>query len=198
MTLSEAIETVLELQKRWSARKTPDMDTRASLIEHTIPELLTGAAKTDGFNVEGGAGAGFNNRVAWVRVFRPDFSPTPTEGWYAVFLFAGDGSAVFLSLNQGTTDWMKGRSARKDSKTLSARRDAARSCLIGLERSLDGLLTQIELHDPGDLGKGYEYGNVFALKYAQGSIPPDETLHSDLSRVLGLLKDLYLGDIEEA
>jgi hypothetical protein len=50
MTLSEAVENVLELQKSWSARKTPDMEKRAVLIEHTVPELLSEAAKTYGFN----------------------------------------------------------------------------------------------------------------------------------------------------
>jgi hypothetical protein len=113
MTLTSAIENVLNLQKHWTANKTTDMGNRGEIIRNTIPELLKPLAERYGLKAEGGSGIGKNNRVPWVRVFNPAFSPSPTGGWYAAFLFAADGSAVFLSLNQGTTDRSDGTTTRK-------------------------------------------------------------------------------------
>jgi 5-methylcytosine-specific restriction enzyme MrcB-like protein len=107
-----------------------------------------------GSTVQGGAGAGYNNRVAWVRVFRPDLSPTPRDGWYVVFLFAADGSAVSLSLNQGTTDWSSGRRLQKDALGIAARREEARSFLQALRGPLvSDLSRDISLADPGELAR---------------------------------------------
>jgi hypothetical protein len=85
----------------------------------------------------------------------PEWSPKATEGWYVVYLFAADGSAVFLSLNQGTTDWINGGAVAKDPKVLAERSEAARSVLRKSALNLDAISPEIELRDPGNLGKGY-------------------------------------------
>src|SRR5438874_4801294 len=52
--------------------------------------------------IGGSDGKGKKTRVPWVRLYDPRFSPRATKGWYVVFLFAADGSSLFVSLNQGT------------------------------------------------------------------------------------------------
>jgi hypothetical protein len=194
VTLSQALEEVLKYQRSWTAIKTPDMEARGRLIRNTIPELLSESASASGYKVEGSAGAGSNNRVPWVRIFHPKLSPKPTEGWYAVFLFAADASAVFLSLNQGTTSWANGRGTPKEHVEITGRRDEARGVLLDRGRPIEALLPEIVLGDPGQLGRSYEAGNVYALRYEAGKIPVDTQLGIDLARVLALLQDLYSSD----
>src|SRR5262249_19638557 len=117
--LREALQSVLELQKYWTAHTTPEMQERAILVRNRIPLFLEPVADAWQFKVQGGPGSGSNNRVPWVRVFNPELSPSPQEGWYAVLLFAADGATVFLSLNQGTTDWSGGRSKPKDQEAVA-------------------------------------------------------------------------------
>jgi 5-methylcytosine-specific restriction protein B len=184
--LREAMQSVLELQKHWTAHTTPDMQERGLLIRNRIPALLEPIADVRHFKVEGSAGAGSNSRVPWVRVFRLDMSPSPQKGWYAVFLFAADGGAVFLSLIQGTTDWSGGRGKPKDHEVLAARSERARVILGQSGANVKGLSHDIRLSDPL-LGRAYERGTVIAFEYRSGAMPPDDTIIADLSQILELL-----------
>ena len=121
----------------------------------------------------------------------PVFRPVATDGWYVVFLFAADGSAVFLSLNQGTTKFVKGSSVPLDPELLQARVNDARAKLNSGTISVAGLLQSIDLKDPGNKGGGYERGNAYATKYDADKIPQDSTILADSSRLLDLLKVLY-------
>jgi hypothetical protein len=170
------------------------MQQRGELVRTTIPALIQPIAARYGYSVQGKDGAGRKTRVAWVRVFRPDLSPKATEGWYAVFLFAADGSAVFISLNQGTTDWVNNELIPKDPATLAARTKQARSILETSGHNVQGLAGQVQLHDLGELGEGYERGNVYAIGYSAGAISSDEKIHADLSLILDLLTEVYAAD----
>src|SRR5437899_1584293 len=107
-TLQDALQSVLNLQGKWSAENTQPMQERGNLIRNGIPALLKPLAQRDGMDVEGRDGAGKKTRVPWLRLYDPRFSPHATDGWYVVLLFAADGSAVFLSLNQGTMKFLNG------------------------------------------------------------------------------------------
>ncbi len=185
--LQDAMESVLELQIHYKAHTTPEMQARGELIRNRIPALLRLIADGRQLKVQGGSGAGSNNRVPWVRVYSPDMSPSPQDGWYAAILFATDGSAAFISLIQGTTDWSKGKDKQKNLATLAARSERARTVLTECGLDLEDLSKNIQLHDP-ELGKGYEQGTVFAIRYEVKAIPADETIIDDLSRILNLLE----------
>src|ERR1017187_10324627 len=118
-TLQDSLKSVLTLQGDWSAENTPPMQERGVLIRNGIPAFLEPLALKRGMMVEGSDGAGRKNRVPWVRIYDPRFSPSPMEGWYVVFLIAADGSAVFLSLNQGTTKFLNGSFVPIDPEILS-------------------------------------------------------------------------------
>lgn len=53
--------------------------------------------------VKGSAGQTNLARVPWCAVLDPAVTETAQAGYYVVYLFAADGSAVSLSLNQGAT-----------------------------------------------------------------------------------------------
>jgi 5-methylcytosine-specific restriction protein B len=188
--LTQAIETVLKLQHQWTAVKTPAMDERGELIRSTIPRLLRPLADGRSHEVQGSSGAGSNNRVPWVRIYRPELSPSPQEGWYVVLLFSANGAALYLALTQGTTEWGKGRGIQIKSDVLLERSVQARSILRDARLDLEGLIERIELHDPG-LGKGYELGTAFALRFAADNVPADEILLAGATRMLDLAECLY-------
>jgi hypothetical protein len=146
--LTDGLRAVLDLQHEWTAVKTPAMDTRGELIRSRLPNLLRSLADGRHFEVYGSSGAGSNSRVPWVRIFNPDLSPSPQEGWYLVILFAADGSAVYIALIQGTTDWAKGRGANRDAAVLLARSQQIRLLLRQSGLDLNGLLENIQLKIP--------------------------------------------------
>jgi hypothetical protein len=188
-TLTMALSQVLDLQKSWSKDNTPAMQERGRLVRDEIPQLLReslDALDTEGWEVEGRDGSGLKTSVPWVRIFDSVKSPSATQGWYVVFLFAADGSSVYLSLNQGTTEFKGGAFVPRDVSDISDRVTSARSALTG-QRLSTRLLTEIQLKDGGKLGAGYERGNVYAYGYKRGALPSDDELRSDLATMLNLL-----------
>lgn len=190
-TLQDSLKSVLTLQGKWSAENTPQMQERGELIRNAIPALLKPLALKQGMTVEGSDGSGNKNRVPWVRIYDSRFSPSAMEGWYVVFLIAADGSAVFLSLNQGTTKLLNGSLVSIDPEILSDTVKDARSKLNDANSNIAGLLETIQLRDPGNRGWSYEHANAYAIRYDADKIPQDATILTDTSRLLGLLKVLY-------
>jgi hypothetical protein len=197
-TLQDSLKSVLTLQGKWSAENTSPMQERGELIRNGIPALLKPLALKHGTTVEGSDGSGNKNRVPWVRIYDPRFSPSAMEGWYVVFLIAADSSAVFLSLNQGTTKLLNGSFVPIDPEILSDAVKDARSKLSDANINVAGLLETIELRDPGNRGRSYEHGNAYAIRYDAVAIPEDATILSDTSRLLDLLKILYASAVPPA
>jgi 5-methylcytosine-specific restriction enzyme MrcB-like protein len=161
------------------------MSERGLLIRNAAPEWLSGHASDlgdilaiDDFFAEGRDGTGRKTRVPWVRFGSRSLSPRATEGFYVVYLFDALGGAVYLSLNQGTTDFRAGEFVPKPRKVITERADWARSVLAPWLNSLNNATVQIDLHDP-HLGAGYELGNVAAVPYDLGAIPGDASLYAD-------------------
>ena len=107
VSLQSICQQILDLQTHWESENTPEMRERGNLIRTEGPKWLRDLIGTNFFpgielRVEGRDGAGRKSKVPWIRIYSEKHSPSATEGWYVVFLYAADGSAVFLSLNQGT------------------------------------------------------------------------------------------------
>jgi hypothetical protein len=194
-TLQDSLKSVVSLQRNWSALNTAAMRERGEIIRNRLPAQLEELSQRCGMEVEGSDGAGSKNRVPWVRLYDPRLSPNAKEGWYVVFLFAADGSAVFLSLNQGTR---KSMNVPIDPELLHERVTEARAKLSGPEIKLEGLLQTIDLRDPGDKGPSYEHGNTYAIRYENDDIPQDATILYDTSRLLDLLRVLYTSAVPPA
>ncbi len=65
--------------------------------------------------------------MPWTRFASRERSPGATsDDFYIVYLWAFDGSAVYLSLNQGTTDFVNGEYVRKPLEHLGSSRERAR------------------------------------------------------------------------
>ncbi len=181
---------VLDLQSMWSANNTPEMQSRGRLIRNELPQALTtaiaGVAHGSHIEVAGGDGAGSKTRVPWVRLFDPEHSPKATAGWYLVFLFAADGSACYLSLNQGTSRAGYGGTYRaKPMEEIAAATSAARKALA--KSTLTDWSTDLHLADPGAPGKAYEAGSVFCRRYDRETALTDAEIVADISEALEAL-----------
>jgi hypothetical protein len=188
--LPTLLQEVLDLQSEFSDRATPAMVRRGELIRDEIAEVLRGSVAAlpghTGLQVQGRDGTGRKTRVPWVRVYDPAHSPRATTGWYVVFLFSADGRNIYLSLNQGTTEFKNGSFVPRKKEDLIDRAEHARR-LIG---EIPGTLLAIDLADPGGLGDGYAVGNVCAFCYEGNAIPPQDAIREDLRVLLEQLAKL--------
>lgn len=175
------------------------MSERGLLIRNTIPAWLSSHATAlgdilaiDDFFAEGRDGTGRKTRVPWVRFGSRSRSPRATEGFYVVYLFDALGNSVYLSLNQGTTDFLGGEFVPKPREVITERADWALSVLApwldGLD--MDSRTAAVDLHDQ-HLGAGYELGNIAAVTYELNAIPNDANLLADAGTFAEGLRTLY-------
>ncbi len=119
--------------------------------------------------------------IPWVSVMPPG-TKGASEGRYVVYLFAADGSHVFLALSQAVTGQPK-RSLENLADEL--RRDAGEQ---------PDLLEQIDLGASGDLGQKYGLATAYAVDYDAQALPADEELQDDLRRFLKVLDTVLQED----
>lgn len=208
MALFDDFETMFTAAAYFSTVKSAEMDEReetlkfiGSTLDLWLPAELSVGDESTSLRVEIGGRHGGVSPVPWVRVFSPTYSPRATEGFYLVYLFAGDGSRVYLSLNQGTSEFRS--SAMRpinDEQLLLARAAAARQLFDGWSPDLmQGLTPTIDLAVTGlpvgaeskRRSRNYELANVYALPYEADTRLEDEVLRSDLMRMLPFLSSVY-------
>ena len=174
-------------------RRTPSASRGEPLFELFTGSLRDEVALVVGdeitYKTQGSVGAGNWAETPWVGVFDLSVTDSATRGHYVVYLFRADGTAVHLSLNQGTTAVFN-TERRRYKATLQARAQEY-ALLLGLTER-NGLR-----RGPIDLGggrppltPGYEAGNVAAITYDATRIPDDAQLEQDLRRMVDLYSRL--------
>lgn len=98
---------------------------------------------------------------------------TQANGVFVVYLFAADGSAVWLTLNQGSGD---------GANRLRARAAALRPRVATPEVLAAGFSAEPpELRAVGALPKAYTMGAIVSKAYFRGQVPLTDVLHADLT-----------------
>lgn len=164
LLLEEALEAVAN-------RDEPEM-------RRVVGQQLTAAVKRllGDRPVSSGTGFGRTADVPWVGAYANGVHPTAQQGVYAVYLFARDGSAVYLSFNQGT-EHLRGGSAPLRKRALDMR-DAAGVTDPG---------ATVELKSSNARPQAYEAGNAYAIRYDAGAVPDTTVLVRDLERMLAFV-----------
>jgi hypothetical protein len=213
--LCGAIEAVLATAPDYFPTATPAMRRRdtaladmVARLDQILPELSEGLGLAHlGLRAGRGGHQANYSPTAWVRVYASDYSRNAMEGFYIVYLFATDGSAVYLSLNQGTSEFRSNAMRPvNDRAELRARAMEARRSLSEFEgtplMNLATLAMDLTWASTPGVGpesrrrtRNYEDANIIALRYLAGAVPPDEDLTQDLSDMLPLLVLQQQGEI---
>ena len=207
--IAVSMQQILDLASYYSPSSTPHMSKRAEIGNDLATELgnalpgLTGSLGLADLvlRTEPGGRQGYFSPLPWVRVYSPDYAPSAQAGMYLVYLFAADGSRVYLSLMSGTSEFRSGHMrAITDTRVLLARAGEARSALgdliespgaAGAALSIDLGSAGLRSHDSRARARAYEHATILAREYLSGSIPGDGQLLADLAGMLPLLAHLY-------
>ena len=110
---------------------------------------------------------------------------TADSGYYPIYLFRGDFSGFYLSLNQGVGEMME-KDEFEGKEALRARAADFRTQIKGLTDNLGEVTIDLRPSAPNSLTSFYEAGNICAKFYDADSIPVKEELISDFNEMLHL------------
>jgi len=163
-------------------------DPTASLLLAKMPQdihELTSLPR-EIYKIEGSVGKGEISEIPWVCVFHRSITESATTGYYIVYLFRADYSGLYMSLNQGWTQYKNtyGRDART---RIKANAEIIKEKL----RSVEGFdFGEISLSGRTDLATGYELGNICSKYYSVNDLPSSERLIHDLNGLIGVYTEL--------
>ena len=186
--LDEMIQEVLDLNKSYvQDNDAPPMRRRFNLMKNelvpAIQEIvkdnkLSADWKVKGTSFSTGAVLGSPYLFTSSNVHAPQ---APKEGLYLVILFAKDGSAAYLSLNQGVTG--------DKNAPLAENVVACRAKIV--DQLGNATFDPIYMADPGGVGKRYEPSNIASIKYSDHAVPSAEQIFEDVEFMLELQQFLY-------
>jgi 5-methylcytosine-specific restriction enzyme A len=161
----------------------------AEFLTKLIPSQLYTKAKIakDKYKIQGSIGQGNPAEVPWICVFDLDITSSAQDGFYIVYLFKSDMSGVYLSLNQGWTQYEREFGLKEGRLEIVRNANYAKSLL----KSDQGFsYDPIDLMATQALGKGYELGNICSVYYAADNIPSDVEIIDDLRNLMGVYREL--------
>jgi hypothetical protein len=201
----------MNLASGYSYKGSPAMRARDAALHDTaevLRALVGSAAASLGLNhlsldVQHGGRRGSYGPVPWVRIFSKLYAPSAQEGYYLAYLFAADGSRVYLSLMQGTSELRAGkRRPVQNRKLIDSRSAEARSLLRGVAGvsfdAMDTSIVDLGLSGIPSVGsesrdriRNYEAGTIAARCYDGLQVPTGEVHLRDIIEMLTLLAYLY-------
>ncbi|GAA0840890.1 hypothetical protein GCM10009113_06590 [Marinobacter szutsaonensis] len=183
--MNDLQQLLQEITGEWSAAKAeaftnhPLANKFRNEFVNSVKEVV--ADINPKFIVKGSVGAGNWANVPWLSILDPEITTTTQDGVYPVYLFKADGSGVYLSLNQGTTNPAKQFGKRRATQRATEFAENARSQISGL---VQWGQTSIDLLASTSLGKSYEVPNIIAKYYPASAVPDSARLEQDLNEML--------------
>lgn len=171
MRLDEAIQATLSAL---AVRDDSDAGWRSELRERlgVCRDAMSSSTGSD-HSVEYGMGYGSVAQVPWVVILRAGQSAR--QGHYPVLLFARDGSAAFLSLNQGT-----------ELRSIAAIRETTDELRSAMTEAPARFESTIDLRATTAGPRKYEAANLGAFRYETGDIPAESQIREDVVWLLEL------------
>lgn len=160
----------------------PDIDTVGP------KEIRRVASIPDGFRIYGGHGKGNIAHVPWIFIGDRSVTAGAQNGYYIVYLFNAFGKGVYISLNQGWTDYERTFGITKAKleirKSAMYCRELVRSSIINFPNM------DVKLDARTTLAKGYELGHICGKFYSTDTMATDEILVNDLRELMGIYAEL--------
>ena len=154
-----------------------------------IPNAIynTAIVDSDHYLIAGSVGQGNWATVPWICIYDKTITTSATKGVYIVYLLEKEGNSLYLTFNQGCTEIRNTHSKRE---TIQIMRDKATEIASKIDSR--GFLTDENIN----LGSGltelaelYQRGTIFYKEYKKGSIPSEEELRADLSKMMEIYRE---------
>jgi 5-methylcytosine-specific restriction protein A len=161
----------------------------ANALKNELPTQLQKASSLyRGYKFKGSIGQAQMADIPHLCIFDTDITRSAQQGYYIVYLFNENMSSVYLSLNQGWTEYEKRFEQKEGLIQLRKNTVLAQRLLRSVyDFNLDLIKLTARRHR---LGTGYENGNICSKRYDKGSLPTDEALINDLRNLIGVYKEL--------
>lgn len=145
---------------------------------------------SDKYKLQGSIGAGNWAMIPWFAIFDKTETTTAQKGVYLVYLFAADGSRVYLSLMQSYTEL---KTEYHGNQAITDVIEKLRSDTPQSFKARGYIRGDLDLGGPniGELGRNYQRVNILAKVYEKGRIPDDGTLIADLKDMLGKYQEYH-------
>lgn len=158
-------------------------------VRSEIPSCIynTGLVDLEKYLITGSVGQGNWAAVPWICIFDRNITTSATRGVYIVYLLSKDGKSLYLTFNQGCTDIRNSHSKRETINIMREKaaqitnRISSRGFLVSDDVNLGERLT--------DLAEMYQRGSIFYRKYEIDSLPSEEDLRDDLSKMMDIYKE---------
>lgn len=158
-----------------------------NFVRREIPQAINNLEIFDNgsYLISGSVGQGNWASVPWIGIFYKQITTSATKGIYIVYLLSTDCSRLYLTFNQGCTDF---RNSHTKKETINYLRENAEK----LSSQIDGRSflsdENIDLgNDITDLGLFYQKGTIYYKKYDIDQIPEENELIDDLKK----MADIY-------
>lgn len=199
MSLHETLQAIVSLQREHTSVNSPAMARRGELVRKELKseilerrlDLANALGRYgDDLGAEGSDGIGRKSLVPWTRLFSRRMSPTPTRGWYVVYLFHPDASGVSLCLSHAST-------TAKDGNFQSRSQTETEELVAWAQSVLRGeFVADLAVREGVSLGRhrlaaAYEKTTLFSKFYSAGAIPGEADLSNDLVEFARALSKLY-------
>jgi len=160
----------------------------AEVLREKLPKQIFGLANlTKRFIVRGSVGVGNMSEISHLCVFDKDITTSAQQGYYIVYLFDSNMTKVYLSLNQGWTQYRNNYGTKEGGRRILENATIARKFLRTIG---DFDFSSISLNASGGLGKGYENGNICSKMYEKNNFPDDNIIIDDLRNLMAAYTEL--------
>ncbi|MBO0527482.1 DUF3578 domain-containing protein [Clostridium botulinum] len=151
------------------------------IVRHDIPGYLKNLdfIDEDIYRIKGSVGQGNWAKVPWIAIMNKSITTTTQNGVYVVYLFSEKMDKLYLTLNQGVTEYVN------NFKKLANKNLQENGEIIREQLSLNNPdLKRPILLGEGDLGKYYEAGAIATIEYDSNDLPNDGVLKEDLAQMI--------------
>ena len=192
--LNQEMSNARASRKKNPVESVPQVEIGSSAVVQLLTDNLPNAFRTktnlppNDYKFQGSIGQGNLSEIPWLCVFDREISESARKGYYIVYLFKANLSGLYLSLNQGWTQYEE--MIQNNQNRIHAARENASTAQKMLRSLQDFSQDSITLDASGDLGKGYEHCNICSKYYSAADLPSDEVLINDLRNLLGVYREL--------
>ena len=152
-------------------------------VRKVAPAELNEAVESEGFLFKGSIGQSNWADVPWLGIFNPEITDSAQRGYYIVYLFRADLTAVHLCLGQGVTV-VREEFGRERHDELGRRAEIIRFRIPEFAKTFSVGPFPLEGHTP--LANDYEAAPAFGKTYALNALPTENELQFDLQEMLRL------------